>query len=319
MLNHNELIEILNLMNEECTHDPLYQRLKPLIQTAMIDPSHAMLHEIEQILELNYPLIAQRSQMGTPIFPNSPLANELNGPIKLGHILREDINSDPSNPVFVKTTSPLGITNIAHTFVGGTTQFGKTNLLLMYLLYFALYGMSLFIFSYNKEYRKRSLFHAIKKLLIFRWNDFKFNPLFPPPGVDPISYYTTYFELLGQAMGLLEASSSLLLSISLELLKKHQSQGTYPTLFDVYDALNNMKCRSYGKMSTYRETCLNRLKALLLSCNSIYDCEQGYPLDKLLFNQNVSIVLEIDGLYGSAETLLINSILNWLFLYKLNN
>jgi len=203
-----------------------------------------------------------------------------------------------------------------HLLLLGRSGSGKTNLLLFLLL--QLFNLIPFwIFDHKRDYRH--LLQYRDDILIFRWKNFKFNPLRPPQLIDPLQWIQIFSDIFCISFGLMAASKSLLAKLLYELYELYgvfKASDTYPTLLDLNELLER-KEKAKG-LSFDEKGYLARIKNKTSVCatisRDIFDCDEGYSLETLL---QKNVVLELDGLMDELQTLMVNALLAWISTYRL--
>ena len=70
------------------------------------------------------------------------------------------------------------------------------------------------------------------------------------------------------------------------------------------------------RMEDYYTVISGRLRALLNTCGKIFDCSEGYPIEKLL---ELPLIIELNGLGDYEHDFLVLMFLSWIYHYRLEN
>jgi uncharacterized protein DUF87 len=243
-------------------------------------------------------------QSKNPFMPYPP-PGAINGEIKIGYIYDE----------IRKISYPFGISRnqlMQHMLESGRSGAGKTTLLIILLTNLAKLGIPFWVFDFKRDYR--CLLRDNDKLNVFNWKNFKFNPLKPPQGTQPIQWASIFTEIFFGNFYSSAASSAK--SLFLQTLITLYEQPGIPSMTKFSDALENKlydgSCPSSTKDSI--RTIQLRLKPFI---SILGDSVQGdgFAIDELLKRQ---VVLELDGLTIEYQTFLATMIFHWIFTYRLN-
>ncbi len=204
-----------------------------------------------------------------------------------------------------------------HLLVAGRSGSGKTNLLRILFLQL-LNSYPCWFIDFKQDYRH--FLNFTKDLLVFRWKDFKFNPLRPPPGTDPLKWIQIFSDVFCLSFSLLAASKNLLLEVIHELCNLYgvfNGSGTYPSVIGLHEMLGRkerQKGLSFDQKGYIART-RNKTSGLSLLHKGIFDCDQGYRLEDLVCK---NVVFELDGLTDEIQTLITSLILAWLITYRMD-
>lgn len=215
------------------------------------------------------------------------------------------------------TNAPYGVSKFLLSMgilLLGQPNAGKTSLL--YLLFTGVHGiknMRILVFSMKQEYR--ILLDRCDNILIFRWEDFRHNPLVAPPKVATTSWINTIAEIFSNECGGLIFSKGFLVKALQELFKIYGTND-YPSLFDLLEYLEQKNIPRSSKDFNYSQTVISLLSALLTSSGNLFNCSKGYDLTKLLEH---NVVIECDQLLIEHARFFVNSLLFFIFHYKMSN
>lgn len=171
-------------------------------------------------------------------------------------------------------------------------------------------------FDLRQEYR-----HLIRRdptVPVLPWQEFRFNPLRPPPGVPPRRWAQVFSEIFGHATALLSGSKNYLMKQIIKLYELHDLFDAvtepYPSLHDLQVLLDQAKINYVRKQADYWDTVLNRLEAMTLTASTVFDCSQGHPIDDLLTRK---VVFESDGLGRDLQNFLMEILFAYVYEYRL--
>jgi hypothetical protein len=204
-----------------------------------------------------------------------------------------------------------------NTFLTGRAGSGKTTESRV-LAYQLMPLVPCWFFDFKRDYRH--FLQYTKDLLIFRWKDFRINPLRPPPGTDPVEWIQIFADIFCISFALLAASKALLANLLYELYELYgvfKGSDVYPTILDLHEKLEKeekVKGLSYDKRG-YLARLDNKAAVCATITRDIFDCDEGYSLEMLL---QKNIVFELDGLMDELQTLFVNTLLAWVSTYKLD-
>ncbi len=298
-------IYIQNLANSlNSSDDPLVKRALRMIKSfpnnkAIIDRN---VNDVKRHLK---PKQAARAIHPNPFEPN-PDNNAVDGDLRLGNVKYSGAN-------FGLNLHELG----EHTLITGRSGAGKTTLIYIMLSQLLEYGIPLWAFDFKQDYRHLA---RTGKVLVFDWETFRFNPLRPPPNVNPKLWIQAFTNVFCQSYYLLAGSKAILVD-ELETLyndyRVFEGSDAYPTLYDLYDSLLARKLeRKYGRETDSWESVKTRTKTCLLSFGKMLNCNKGFPIDDLL---NKNVVFELEGLISENYTFILSIILRHIFEYRISN
>lgn len=170
-------------------------------------------------------------------------------------------------------------------------------------------------FDLKQDYRH--LLEEDEELLVLPWNELKFNPLKPPPGVSPRRWAQVFTEMFGHSTSLLSASKNYLLKQTVFLYKLYglfvENAEPYPSLHELETLIQKDKVNPSSKTANYRDTVLNRIEAMNLVAGTIFDCSEGYPIEELLER---NVVFEFDGLGRDIQNFLMETLFAYVYAYR---
>ena len=249
---------------------------------------------------------AEFFQDDNPYKPN-PRRQDIGGPISLGYLLGTTIEMG----LFPEELNQ-------HFLIFGRSGAGKTNWIRV--IFQQLYNVvPIWFFDYKRDYRH--FLQYAKNLYVIRWENLRFNPLRPPPGTDPKKWIMTFSDVFCLSFGLMAASKSLLVEILYELYELYgvfEGSDTYPsmiTLHEMLDRKSRFKGLTYDERGYIARTKNKTLSSAIL-LRDVFDCDQGFHLEELL---KKNVVFELDGLTDELQSFIVNSILVWIFTYRLEH
>ncbi len=168
----------------------------------------------------------------------------------------------------------------------------------------------------DKKRDYRHLKREIPDLRVIRWENYRRNPLRPPPGVDPVHWLQCHFTYYCHAFNLLTGSESFLidhLNQLYNLFGVYRGSDKFPTLKDSEILLREMltKYSHRGPLTDYIHRNLNRCSGINASIGSVVNCDKGY-LDELI-RRRENVVFEFDGLGELFSSFLIEDMLFYIY------
>jgi len=231
---------------------------------------------------------------------------------------KEEIEGFLARVGFVDEEKVFGLTEErlkTHILLCGQSRIGKTQTI--YLIISSLAKRKkILVIDFKRDYR--GLVRILDDIIVLRWSDLKINPLASPPFVKSGEWLQVFSDIFSQAFGLLYGSNFYLrdkVNTLYETFGVYSGSKNYPSLFELEELLES-KQTSGRVTKDYQERIKNRVKEVILSLGSVVDCSFGYPLEDLLLQKNV--VLEMDGLSRALSIFLVNLLLSWIFVYRIN-
>ena len=192
------------------------------------------------------------------------------------------------------------------TLIAGITGSGKTTLMMWLAEQLQKDGIRLVFFDCQDEYKKLLKVFPEGTLLVMSPEEDKDNPLEPPPYVSIEEWKSRVIDWLRESLYLRDGSCNLLRTVLDNVYgvadRSDQEERRVPTIKDVITALEAMEFKAGSRQAGYLETLLNRFKNLgpLLKT---FDCEKGYPLEKIL---QYSVVYRLGSLSDDHRLLYTN-------------
>jgi len=309
--------------------DNLFNTLMQLAQAAGVQQDPAFQQRLMLILQLKDPNLAKQA------------IDQLR-PIVLQKLLQGPQIFDPPDPDAIDGQFPIGITDgnlvfglyphelSMHTFITGSSGTGKSVILQNLLEGLRRYNRQSYepihywIFDFMAEYRHvLRLLEPEDDLLILRPCDFRFNPLQPPPGVDPTNWLQIFCDTLASTIGIFYGAKDILVQFVDELYREfgvYNGIDNYPTISNLYELCmyyrDNAKKLSLRKRNSL-ETNIGRLRTLIISLSPLIMCRKGHNLETLY---QKDIVFELHGVTNYVQIFLFNLMLHWIYNHrKFNN
>ncbi len=258
------------------------------------------------VLERVRPALIKKALIRDPFAPN-PTGNDIDGIIKIGKVRNTD--------------APFGL-NLdelcQHTLITGRSGAGKTTLIYIILIQLLQHGIPFWAFDFKQDYR-----HLAKtgKVLVFDYENFRFNPLRPPLGVNPHIWMQSFTNVFCQAYWLLSGTDGVILEHVNRLYNDYgvySGSDVYPTMLDLYESLKryHKPDKNYGRGFNYLESAQNRVGKDLISFSKMFDCDKGYSIEELL---NKNVVFELEGLNTDNQRFLLTILLRYVLEYRIAN
>lgn len=241
-----------------------------------------------------------------PFEPN-PTSNEVDGEIKIGKVRQSGV--------------PFGL-NLEelkeHTLITGRSGSGKTTIIYLMMLQLLKKGVPFLAFDFKQDYR-----HLLKyksDVYVFNWKNFKFNPLRPPNGCDPIIWMQAFNNVFAQSYWLRAGSKGMIQQHVKKLYTDYgvfEGKDTYPTMYDLLESVDKHWLeRKYGREAGFKESTQNRVDECITPMSGMLDCDKGFPIEDLL---NKTVVFELDGLLSENQIFLVTIMLRFIFQYRISN
>lgn len=230
-----------------------------------------------------------------------PSADKLSGQIRIGALIQ-----NPAQSAFITYEDiQRGVAVIGSTGAGKTTETVST---LMQLPP----EMSWLYVDWKRDLRGLCRYYPIK---VVRWDWLKISILQPPEGVPQDVWIFAVADLFTHNFHFFSASENYLVSFVSRLCKNH-TDGTYPTMREVYDEISATEEHS-RRFDEYRAVVRNRLENMLIVWGDRINYPKAPTLENILFKGRT--VLEVDGLPRDQAAFLSSYTLAYEFLRRLYN
>ena len=199
-----------------------------------------------------------------------------------------------------------------HLLAIGQSGAGKTT-----LFYNLMDQLTVPYWAFDLKQDYRHLLQHDPDLLVLPWAEFRFNPLKPPDDVPPRRWAQVFAEIFGHATALLSGSKNYLMTRLMDLYREYDlfktAEPPYPSLHDLQSAMQDEKINYVRKQASYRDTVVNRLKAMNRTAGTVFACSTGYPLADLLER---NVVFEFDGLSRDLQNFLMEILFAAVYEYR---
>lgn len=277
------------------------ETLRVLLKSALLlSDGRAKARRFDQIERLTSAWTAQLpvSEKPQTIIPS---ADKLSGQIKIGTLLQ-----NPTQQVFISLEDiQRGVAVIGSTGAGKTVE---TTSILMQLQP----EIDLECTDWKRDMRGLCRKHRVK---ILRWEWLKLSVWQPPKGVPQDVWNFAVADLFTHNFHFFSASENYLVSFVSRLSRNH-TDGTYPTVREVYDEISATEEHS-RRFDEYRAVVRNRLENMLIVWGDRINYPRAPPLEDILFKGRT--VLEVDGLPRDQAAFLSSYTLAYEFLRRLYN
>lgn len=211
---------------------------------------------------------------------------------------------------------PVGLTRRQlneHVLVVGRTGVGKTTFFYNLMDTCQEKQLPFMVFDFKNDYR-----HVAEEfdMIVVSWQDLKFNPLQPPPGVRLERWAEVLADTWTHAMGLWKASRGYFLRKLRQLYRLYNSdieEGVYPSLFELRDLARADQISHASPRYRYKERLDNRVTGMLGFSGRIFDCSRGYPIEEFL---DRNVVFELQEPHQDVQTFIVEALLTWIFYYR---
>lgn len=222
-----------------------------------------------------------------------------------------------------KPYSTIGLTEedlLRHVLIVGMTGTGKTNLALHLLSQLAKRKIRFWVFDWKRNYRRLKQLPELRNMKVFRIGDkdceFRFNPLIPPPGMDPRHWMAMFIDVCKHAFFLGHGVEYFLRKAIDELYGRfgvYEGSKRYPTFVDLEKVLvkEYVKGREMLWMSSAKRAVASlTFKGIL---RDVLNVHENADLSKLT---KENIIFEMDNLASLERTFMAEALLLWLYHYK---
>ena len=253
---------------------------------------------------------------------------------------REQIFLDPADPLVCrgeyelgrviyppgKTYCSFGMREdewIKHVLIVGMTGTGKTNLVFHILKEFKRHGKPFLVFDWKTSYRDLLQLPEFSDLLVFTaardTAPFRFNPLIPPPGVQPGEWLMKLVDVIKHAYFVGAGVEYLLrqgIDWAYEQCGYHDKTKTDTPTFNLVNYYV-AKQRLTGRMSLWKASAMRVLDSLCFrhGLGPVVNSDLTWDYETLLQR---GVILELDALSDVDKAFLTEAIILWLYEYRRN-
>lgn len=144
------------------------------------------------------------------------------------------------------------------------------------------------VFDFKNDYR-----HVVDDfdLVVLNWQDLKFNPLQPLPGVRPERWAEALVDVWAHAMGVFVPSKGYFLRKLRQLYQLYEDEieeGLYPSLFELRDLVQADAIHPSSPRFSYMERLENRTTMMTGFSGDSFDCARSHPTEDLLDQKALS-------------------------------
>ncbi|MEO0126332.1 MAG: hypothetical protein ABIL44_01110 [candidate division WOR-3 bacterium] len=226
----------------------------------------------------------------------------------------KDLDETVDGEIRIATTEsglPVGFNpDEPHCLIAGQTNCGKTVLLNFILGQAMMKGHIVWLFT--KAPDSRNLLKITKEILVVDFNgQIRFNFMLPPPDVDVAQWINITSDIFTQAYSLYDGTKNYLIDTQRYLFERNQT----PTIFDLYRFLKSQKFPQMSRFARYNESTINRYGGVISGMGRTFIAPY-IPLEELAKR---NAIFEISGLTAEQQSYTVNTLLTWLFYYKLNS
>lgn len=296
------ITELMNLViYAEMERDPI---VVGVLRAIALDPGDEDL--IKDLLERIQPALVRKQLNPNPFAPN-PKGTDVDGLIRIGRVRGSRV--------------PFGLSPDElnqHTLITGRSGSGKTTILYLVAAQLFQYGIPFCAFDFKQDYRY--LLRYEPNIYVFNYNNFKFNPLRPPVGSDPVRWMQAFTNVFAQAYYLMAGTKGILQDVISELYHEYDvfsGKDVYPSIQDLLERVRLYPVeRQYGRIPGFVESAQNRLKECILPLSKMFDCDKGFPIEDLL---DKAVIFELDGLLSENQVFLTTLMMRFIFEYRISN
>ncbi|MCK5125548.1 MAG: ATP-binding protein [candidate division Zixibacteria bacterium] len=209
---------------------------------------------------------------------------------------------------------------IKHIFIAGMTGTGKTNLALHILRELNKRKKPFLVFDWKGNYRELKQLDDFNDLKVIRLGEknsaFQFNPLIPPPTVDPRHWMTMLIDVIKSAFFGSHGVEYFLRKGINHLYEQYgiyEGKKEYPAFADLEKVMQKeyVRGREMLWMSTVKRMLASLTYPSLLG--ETFDVRTQQPLENLLHKK---VVFEMDNLSTVEKIFFVESFLLWIYHYR---
>lgn len=249
---------------------------------------------------------------------------------------RDEIRLPPSKPDILKGEYQIGSVLypdseyaefglresefIKHLLIVGITGAGKTNLTLHLLQELAKKGKPFLVFDWKQNYRALKQLPEFRNLRIIRLGskecEFRFNPLIPPPLVDPKNWMAMLVDVMKHAFFVAHGVEYFFrkgIDYLYQQFGIYDGKKEYPAFTDLEKVLQKEFVR--GREMLWMSSVKRSLAVLTFSglLGEILNVRQHHDFEDILNHQ---VILEMDNLATIEKIFLIESLLLWIYHFR---
>lgn len=211
---------------------------------------------------------------------------------------------------------------IQHVSIFGRTGAGKTNAALILIGNLLKKEKPFLIFDWKRNYRDLLATNLKSRIDVFTVGKdvapFYFNPLIPPEGTPPKTWLKKLIEIIASALYCGEGVKYILMKAIDEVYRdsgvySKQAPAQYPTMVDVYRYLEGYKAS--GREAQWMISTLRAVKSLCFGgIGQAINTPVQAGLAELLKR---NVILELDSLSETDKVFLIDSLMLWIYHYRM--
>ncbi len=209
---------------------------------------------------------------------------------------------------------------IKHIFICGMTGTGKTNLALHILRELNIAQKPFLVFDWKGNYRELKQLKGFQDLEVIRLGEkncsFQFNPLIPPPGVDPRHWMTMLIDVIKSAFFGSHGVEYFLRKGINHLYEQYgiyEGKKEFPTFTDLEKVMQKEYVR--GREMLWMSTVKRMLASLTFPSlmSDFLNVRSQRPLEELL---KKPVVIEMDNLSTVEKVFFVESFLLWIYHFR---
>jgi hypothetical protein len=206
---------------------------------------------------------------------------------------------------------------IQHTAIFGRSGSGKTNVGFLFVLNLIKQNKPFLVFDWKRNYRDLLSLPECRSITVFTVGrnvaPFHFNPLEPPPDVQPTTWLKKLIEIMAHAYYLGEGCAFLLQKALAAVFKESTSQNRSPTIADLQEYLYRYKAK--GRETGWMDSTLRAVGVLCFGeVGRVLNAKHMTPVQDILTKR---VILELDALTNTDKTFLIEALLLWIHHFRL--